>query len=279
MSQEILKNALLNKIEKEGNEGQKKMRPDFNKVAQAIDNSHKEPSEVKDVIVNGAPVIEETLADNLHDFGFNQEQQELETHSAKLEMAQAVVDSVGTDPTFKEWKAVRESVLSGHVAFNETLNKPRKLETLENKATLFMRLLENEFQFVKPKSKTKDSIRKADEKTTAQTILDEKYGGSISVAEDKLRLLDINTPNLEYDTEEYNENEKEKTTIRRVIKQAKKKKEADNKRAVSGTISKCDDMYRKLKTMIRKSGNTKDAQYLHTMLENAVDNLEKASVE
>jgi len=237
-------------------------------VAGKIDDSHKEPSEVKDVIVNGAPVIEEALADNLHDFGYSQEEQELETHSAKLEMAQAVVDSVGTEPTFKQWKAVREAVLSGHVAFNETLNNPRKVVTLENKATLFMRLLEDDFQFVKPKSKSKDSVRKADEKTTAQSILDEKYDGSISVAEDQLRSLDQLTPNLEYDTQEYNDNEKEKATIRRVIKQAKKTKEAENKKAVSGTIGKCDDVYRKVKTMIRKSGNREHAVWL-------LDNLDK----
>ena len=237
-------------------------------VAQKIDDSHKEPSEVKDVIVNGAPVIEETLADNLHDFGYSQEQQELETHSAKLEMAQSVVDSVGTNPTFKQWKAVRGSVLSGHVAFNDTLSNPRKVETLENKATLFMRLLENEFQFVKPKSESKDSARKDKAKNDAQSILDEKYDGSVSVAEDALRILDINTPNLEFGTQEYSENEKEKATLRRVINQAQKAKDAENKKAVSGTLNSSDDIYRKIKTMVRKSGNREHAFWL-------LDNLDK----
>ena len=238
-------------------------------VAQAIDDSHKEPSEVKDVIVNGAPVIEETLADNLHDFGFNQEQQDLQKESDEKEMARAVVDSVGTNPTFKQWKAVRLAVLSGYVAFNETLSKPRELDTLENKASSFMRLLEKEpYNFVKPKSKSKDSVRKADEKTTAETILEEKYGGSISVAEDQLRSLDQLTAQLEYDTQEYNDNEKEKTTIRRVIKQAKSAQVAKNKKAVSGTLSKCDPLYTKLKIMIRKSGNREHAVWL-------LDNLDK----
>lgn len=237
-------------------------------IAGKIDDSHKEPSEVKDVIVNGAPVIEETLADNLHDFGYSQEQQELETHSAKLEMAQSVVDSVGTEPTFPQWKAVRNAVLSGHVAFNETLSNPRKVETLENKATLFMRLLENEFQFVKPKSESKDSARKDKAKNDAQTILNEKYDGSISVAEDQLHSLDQLTPNLAFGTEEYSENEKEKATLRRVISQAQKAKEAENKKAVSGTIGKCDDLYRKVKSLIRKTGNREHAVWL-------LDNLDK----
>ena len=248
-------------------------------VAGKIDDSMTQPSEVKDVIVNGAPVIEETLADNLHDFGYSQEQQELETHSAKLEMAQSVVDSVGTEPTFKQWKAVRSAVLSGHVAFNETLSNPRKVETLENKATLFMRLLENEFQFVKPKSESKDSTRKDKAKNDAQTILNEKYDGSISVAEDALRMLDINTPNFEHGTVEYDENEKEKTTIRRVIKQAKKTKEAENKKAVSGTLSNCDDMYRKLKSLVRKTGNGYHAQWLEEDLQNLLKKVEAESKE
>jgi hypothetical protein len=277
MSQEILKEAFLNKIEKEGNEGQKKMRPDFDNVAQAIDNSHKDPSEVKDITVNGAPVIEETLADNLHDFGFNQEQQEMETHSAKLEMAQDVVNSIGLNPTFKEWKAVRNAVFSGHVAFNETLSNPRKVETLENKATLFMRLLENEFQFVKPKSESKDSTRKNKAKNDAQSILNEKYDGSISVAEDQLRSLDQLTPNLAFGTEEYSENEKEKATLRRVINQAQKAKEAENKKAVSGTLSKCDDMYRKLKSLVRKTGNGYHAQWLEEDLQNLLKKVEAES--
>lgn len=238
-------------------------------IAQAIDNSHKDPSEVKDVIVNRVPVIEETLADSLHSFGYDQERQDLQKESDEKEMAKAVVASVGLNPTFKEWKAVRLAVLSGYVAFNETLSKPRELETLENKATNFMRLLEKEpYNFVKPKSKSKDSVRKADEKTTAETILEEKYGGSISVAEDQLKSLDQLTPNLEYDTQEYNDNEKEKTTLRRVIKQAKNAQAAKNKKAVSGTLSNADAFYTKLKIMIRKSGNREHAVWL-------LDNLDK----
>lgn len=238
-------------------------------IAGKIDDSHKEPSEVKDVIVDGAPVIEETLADSLHSFGYDQEQQDLQKESDEKEMAKAVVDSVGTNPTFKQWKAVRLAVLSGYVAFNETLSKPRELETLENKASNFMRLLEKEpYNFVKPKSKSKDSVRKADEKTTAETILEEKYGGSISVAEDQLRSLDQLTPNLEFGTQEYSENEKEKATLRRVINQAQKAKDAENKKAVSGTLSNSDALYTKLKIMIRKSGNREHAVWL-------LDNLDK----
>lgn len=246
-------------------------------VAGKIDDSMTQPSEVKDVIVNGAPVIEETLADNLHDFGYSQEQQELETHSAKLEMAQSVVDSVGLNPTFKQWKAVRNAVLSGHVAFNETLSNPRKVETLENKATLFMRLLENEFQFVKPKSESKDSARKDKAKNDAQSILNEKYDGSVSVAQDALRMLDINTPNLEFGTQEYSENEKEKATLRRVINQAQKAKDAENKKAVSGTLSNCDDMYRKLKSLVRKTGNGYHAQWLEEDLQNLLKKVQAES--
>ena len=247
-------------------------------VAAKIDDSHKDPSEVKDVMVNGAPVIEKALEDNLHSFGYDQERQDLQKESDEKEMARAVVDSVGINPSFKEWKAVRLAVLSGYVAFNETLSKPRELETLENKASNFMRLLEKEpYNFVKPKSKSKDSVRKADEKTTAETILEEKYGGSISVAEDQLKSLDQLTPNLEYDTQEYNDNEKEKTTIRRVIKQAKKAQEAKNKKAVSGTLSKCDDMYRKLKSLVRKTGNGYHAQWLEEDLQNLLKKVEAES--
>ena len=248
-------------------------------IANSIDKSHEAPSEVKNIVVDGAVVLDETLENNLHEFGYSQEQQSLETQSATLEMAQSVVDSVGIEPTFETWKAVRSAVLSGHVAFNDTLSTPRKNETLENKASLFMRLLENDFDFKKPKSQSTASVTK--NKTVSKTadILNEKYDGSITVAEDQLTALNQLTPNLAWGTEEYKENEKEKRILHRVLNHAKKEETEKNKKAVSSTIGKCDDLYRKIKTMIRKSGNKNDAVHLHTWLDNEIDNLEKARAE
>tara|TARA_R100001510_G_C7620920_1_gene181854 strand:- start:81 stop:830 length:750 start_codon:yes stop_codon:yes gene_type:complete len=244
-------------------------------IANSIDKSHEAPSEVKNIVVDGAVVLDETLENNLHEFGYFQEQQSLETQSATLEMAQAVVDSVGLEPTFATWKAVRSAVLSGHVAFNDTLTTPRKSETLENKASLFMRLLENDFGFKKPKSQSTASVTKNNTKTKTADILKDKYDGSITVAEDQLTALNQLTPNLAWGTEEYKENEKEKRILHRVLNHAKKEETEKKKKAVSKYINKSDDVYRKIKTMIRKSGECSHANELLDALLKLEGNMNK----
>ena len=86
-------------------------------VAQAIDNSHKEPSEVKPVMVKGAPVLSDEVIKIAENSGaelvINRIKSEDKEANILNSVAISFIQHLGKNPTYEQFMAFRASTREG----------------------------------------------------------------------------------------------------------------------------------------------------------------------
>lgn len=254
MSQEILES-----IKKEGKELTENVYEVQKQVAGKIDDSHKEPSEVKNVVVGGVPVLDVDVANRATElgekFGLNEVASSIAQGEILNGFAILFVQKIGQTPTRDEAMAFRDATEQGiRNGYAEGgLENPAE-STIENAKSKVMNFIWDQ-GVTKPASKEKSAVSKANSKSVALESFETEFESNPDAVKSALKDATARKTEWEPDSQEYKEVEREEKRIAKVLKEGTTKIASDNKKAVSATLEQCDELYRKIKSMIRKKGD------------------------
>ena len=79
------------------------------------------------------------------------------------EIAERIAQALGTDPTIEHWESVRDAFCSGYAA--ERGCEPK---TAANRWSTITAILESEFELTKPRAKTPEAEKKAEQRKRAE---------------------------------------------------------------------------------------------------------------
>jgi hypothetical protein len=240
-------------------------------VAQKIDDSHKEPSEVKTVLVNGAPVLDVDVTNRAVElgkkFGLNESASSITQGEILNGLAILFVQNIGLTPTKDQAMAFRDATETGirQGYAKGGLTNPAD-STIENAKSKVMNFIYDQ-GVEKPASKEKSAVSKANAKSVALDSFETEFESNPDAV--KSALKDATAQKTEYEPEsvEYKEVEREEKRIAKVLKEGTTKIASDNKKAVRGFNEGSNDYHKKILSHLNKTGNKELAEDYQNYLE------------
>lgn len=240
-------------------------------IAQAIDNSHKEPSEVKNVVVGGVPVLDADVANRAVELGEKYGLNEVASNITQGEILNGLailfVQKIGQTPTRDEAMAFRDATETGirQGYAKGGLENPAE-STIENAKSKVMNFIYDQ-GVTKPASKEKSAVSKANAKSNALDSFEKEFDSNPDAVKSALKDATAQKTEWEPDSVEYKEVEREEKRIAKVLKEGTTKVASDNKKAVRKFNEGSNDYHKKIISHLNKTGNKELAEDYQNYLE------------